>query len=147
MNLYGRVMIKIYSRVKPELLLHCVHQYNEFELKRNDLISADNFIQCSALLLNQGDTFNPHKHIWKHLNTDVIAQESWVVISGEVIVTFYDIDDTILQKVVLQRGDASFTLAGGHTYYAMTDNTKVYEMKTGPYTGQVNDKIFIDDSK
>ncbi len=139
-------MIEIYSRIKPELLLHCVHRFGEFNELRKDLISAYHFIQCSSLFMEKDHTFRPHKHIWKHYNGDTIAQESWVVVSGSVLVTYYDIDDSILCQIKIFQGDASFTLAGGHTYTILEDNTKVYEMKTGPYTGQINDKVFINDN-
>lgn len=56
----------------------------------------------------------------------------------------YDIDNkTILATPILEAGDASFTLYGGHTYEILEENTIVYEYKTGPYEGQELDKRFI----
>ena len=55
-----------------------------------------------------------------------------------------DLDNTILTEIVLNQGDASFTLEGGHTYTILEDDTLVYEYKTGPYEGVENDKIFLD---
>ena len=78
-----------------------------------------------------------------HEKTTNIAQESWVVIKGLVEVTFYDIDDTILDKVILNPGDVSITYRGGHNYKILSDDTLVYEFKTGPYLGQQYDKVFI----
>ena len=80
----------------------------------------------------------------KNRTRDVIAQESWVVIQGKVICTFYDIDNTIIATPTLNSGDSSFTLEGGHTYTILEDNTLVYEYKTGPYEGQALDKEFIE---
>ena len=54
-----------------------------------------------------------------------------------------DIDDKIIARPILKKGDASFTLYGGHTYEILEDNTLVYEYKTGPYEGQKLDKEFI----
>ena len=54
-----------------------------------------------------------------------------------------DIDDKIIATPILEAGDASFTLEGGHTYEILEDNTIVYEYKTGPYEGQEFDKEFI----
>ena len=92
--------------------------------------------------MNSGQTFRAHKHITFVKTTD-IAQESWVVIQGSVICIFYDIDDSVLTTEILNVGDASFTLEGGHNYEILEDNTLVYEYKTGPYEGQEFDKIFI----
>ena len=110
---------------------------------RQDIIEPNQFLQCSALNMENGKTFKPHKHIWKTQNEKVIAQESWVVIQGSVECTFYDINDEVLCKEILQAGDASFTLEGGHNYLILEDNTLVYEYKTGPYKGQHLDKVFL----
>jgi hypothetical protein len=136
-------MEKFYSNIEPGLLLHVVVREDDFIQGRIDLISGENFIQCSMLQLEGGKTFKPHKHIWKDRNSKIIAQESWHVISGKVKCIFYDIDDSIIAEPILNAGDTSFTLQGGHNYLILEDNTKVLEYKTGPYEGQENDKTFI----
>jgi hypothetical protein len=93
--------------------------------------------------MEKGKTFKPHKHIFKNRTRDVIAQESWIVVQGKVKCIFYDLDDTILIEPILEQGDASFTLEGGHNYEILEDNTLVYEYKTGPYEGQELDKVFL----
>jgi len=133
----------IYSKVKPNLLLHIVNRLEDIQ-GRNDIVPEHNFIQCATLKLQKNKTFKPHKHIFKSRSyNDKIAQESWVVISGRVKCIFYDIDDSIIATPELYPGDASFTLQGGHTYEILEENTIVYEYKTGPYEGQENDKVFI----
>lgn len=137
-------MEKIYSRVKPEILLHFVVRKAEATEPRSNLVSDDQFIQCSTIRLNTGKTFKPHKHIWKQPETEfVIAQESWIVIQGSVKCIFYDLDATVIAEKIIYPGDASFTLQGGHNYQILEDDTLVYEYKTGPYTGITTDKEFI----
>lgn len=136
-------MEKIYSQVDPEKLLHIVVREADFKPGRVDLIDVSQFLQCSILNFDKGKTFQPHKHIWKWRKGTVIAQESWVVIKGKVECTFYDIDNTKLATIVLNEGDASFTLEGGHNYLFLEDNCRVFEYKTGPYEGQALDKEFI----
>ena len=140
-------MIKLYSKIKSDLLLHLVHFLNDSTEGRTDLIDSDNFIQCSFLKLENNKTFRPHIHIEKQRSYDKqIAQESWVVIKGKVQCFFYDIDGTLIDdSIILNAGDASFTLYGGHTYKILEENTVVYEYKTGPYEGQELDKKFLDD--
>ena len=83
-------------------------------------------------------------NFFKDAPTDkVIAQESWVVIKGKVKCIFYDINHEILCTPILEAGDCSITLEGGHTYEILEDDTVVYEYKTGPYEGQELDKTFI----
>tara|TARA_R110000824_G_scaffold307395_2_gene494878 strand:+ start:259 stop:678 length:420 start_codon:yes stop_codon:yes gene_type:complete len=138
-------MIKIKSK-KKDKLLHLVYKANDFTAQRTELVEPDNFIQCSYLKMEEGTTFRPHKHIWKSPSfTEMIAQESWVVIKGSVEVSFFDIDGEFLEKHILNPGDSSFTLEGGHTYLILKDDTLVYEYKTGPYTGQKADKVFLDE--
>jgi hypothetical protein len=139
-------MEKFYSKIDTDTLLHIVYRYNDMaESVRLDIVPESQFIQCSALRMNTGKTFKPHKHIWKNSSSLVIAQESWVVITGSVQCTFYDIDNTIIDQPILYAGDISVTLQGGHNYKILEDDTFVYEFKTGPYLGQLLDKTFIDE--
>jgi cupin fold WbuC family metalloprotein len=137
-------MEKIYSKVQPDKLLHMIVRKEEIKPGRVDIVSEENFIQCSMLNMEKGKTFKPHKHIWKERTRNVIAQESWVVIQGSVKCIFYDLDDTIIAEPILYPGDSSFTLEGGHNYLIMEDDTLVYEYKTGPYEGQAMDKTFLE---
>jgi len=137
-------MENIYSKHETEVLLHIIVRKEDMAPGRKDIVSEENFIQCSILNMEQGKTFRPHRHIWKERTRDVIAQESWIVVQGKVKCIFYDLDDTIIAERILEPGDASFTLQGGHNYLILEDNTLVYEYKTGPYEGQALDKTFID---
>lgn len=132
-----------FSKIEEGKLLHVVNRFDEIK-ERQQVVDDKNFIQCATLKMEKGKTFKPHKHIEKSRAYDKqIAQESWIVIKGSVKCIFYDLDDTILDMVILNPGDASFTLYGGHNYEILEDDTIVYEYKTGPYEGQSLDKTFI----
>jgi hypothetical protein len=135
--------MKIYSRVNPEKLLHIVYYYEKIIDEREELIESNNSLQLSSLNLKKGKTFRPHQHIWKDGPEQIIAQESWCVISGVVDVSYFDTDGRFLAKARIHPGDVSITLEGGHTYECIEDAI-VYEYKTGPYTGVENDKVFLD---
>jgi hypothetical protein len=143
-------MKKIYSKQDPEKLLHIICRGDKlgFQTKleggRVDVAPENQFLQAAAIKMNAGKTFKPHRHIWKEGEKEVIAQESWVVISGSVRATLYDLDDSILSEEQLTPGDLSMTFEGGHNYMATQPNTFVYEFKTGPYKGIENDKTFIE---
>lgn len=138
-------MIQYFSKIDPSKLLHVVVRKEDLTPGRVEVVPEDNFIQCALLNMEKGKTFKPHRHIFKERTRNVIAQESWIVIQGSVKCTFYDLDNSVLVEPVLNPGDASFTLEGGHTYNILEDNTLVYEYKTGPYEGQALDKIFLND--
>ena len=136
-------MEKIYSKIKPNKLLHIINRLSDIN-GRTEIVPENNFIQCATLKMEKGKTFPPHKHKTKDRRYhNQIAQESWVVIQGSVKCIFYDIDDNIIATPILKAGDASYTLYGGHTYEILEENTIVYEYKTGPYEGQKLDKTFI----
>jgi len=136
-------MEKIYSRTKLDTLLHIIVKKKDFIDGRQDIIDADQFLQCSMLGLNKGKTFAPHEHIWKDGPQRVIAQESWVCIHGSVKCIFYDLNGELLAERIIEAGDASFTLQGGHNYECLEDDSQVLEFKVGPYQGQELDKVFI----
>tara|TARA_Y100001937_G_scaffold21799_1_gene30786 strand:+ start:4702 stop:5118 length:417 start_codon:yes stop_codon:yes gene_type:complete len=136
-------MINIYSNYDPDKLLHVVVRKEDLKPGRVEVVPENHFIQCALLNMEEGKTFKPHKHIWKEGEKECIAQESWVVIQGKVRCKFFDTDDTLIAEPILNPGDASFTLEGGHTYEILEDNTLVYEYKTGPYKGVKNDKKFL----
>jgi len=138
------VPIKVLSKIDTDKLLHLIYRGKEFSGGRTELVDPDNFLQCCFLNFEKGTTFKPHKHIWKTPKYDrVIAQESWLVMRGSVKVFFYDTDGTLLNEYILNEGDVSFTLEGGHTYEVLEEDTLVYEYKTGPYEGQAMDKVFL----
>lgn len=137
-------MLTLYSKTKPNTLLHMIFRKEEICEGRTDIAPENQFIQVSALKMQKGKTFKPHQHIWKEPRIkQVIAQESWCIISGKVKIFFYDIDEKLLLEDVLNAGDISVTYEGGHTYEILEDNTLVYEYKTGPYEGQARDKVFL----
>lgn len=135
--------MNIYSKVTPGLLLHVINRYSDIKTVRNDISPDKEYLQVSCFETNKDMKYKSHKHLPLHRKTD-ITQESWVVIDGEIQVTLYDIDDAIIHKTILKRGDCTVTFGGGHGYECLKNNTKVYEFKTGPYYGQTKDKVLID---
>lgn len=133
----------IYSKVKPEVLLHAITRKKDITHQRNNISPNEQFLQASCFKMEKDKTFRPHKHITQIRKT-TITQESWVVIQGKVKAILYDINDEIIATPVLDIGDSSMTFLGGHNYVALEDDTLVYEYKTGPYNGIGKDKVFID---
>jgi hypothetical protein len=134
--------MNIYSKIEPTKILHIINRKPDIKDGRVELVETDQFIQCAALKHPSGKTFKAHRHIMQVRNHAYIPQESWVVISGLIQVTLYDIDNSVLHVDILEPGDISITLEGGHNYLFMEDSI-VYEYKTGPYLGQEKDKTFL----
>ena len=135
-------MRKIYSNVQEDKLLHIILRKEDVKAERLNVVVDEEFLQLAAMKLPKGKTFKPHKHVYCE-KISTITQESWVVIEGKVKAILYDLDDSVIAEPILNSGDVSITLYGGHTYEILEDNTLVYEYKTGPYLGLEKDKEHI----
>ena len=133
-------MKNIFSK-KKKILLHCIHFKTDFKSRIN--ITEDyQPLQISSMTLDKNNTFKPHYHKkTKKINNS--TQECWIVIEGKIEATYYDIDNTIIETCILNVGDCSITLNGAHVLKPLTDTTKLYEIKNGPYLGHYNEIEYI----
>ena len=136
------VLDSIFSKVNVGELLHLVLRSDGYG-PREDVIEPKEVLQLSRFAAAAGDSFRPHRHLAKRVNIDEItAQEAWVIMKGRIRVTYFDIDNSVLERVELAEGDVSVSLAGGHGYEILEDS-EILEFKTGPYLGQAQDKVFL----
>jgi len=138
---------RIYSKKDKNKLLHIVYRLDQNNPERENIVPAEEFLQLSYIKLKKNKTFEPHEHVYKSGEAEIIAQESWVVIRGKVKFIALDVGGEPLEEHILNPGDCSITLYGGHNYESLEDNTVVYEYKTGPYKGQKLDKKTYDEEK
>jgi hypothetical protein len=136
-------MTKIFSKLDPSKLLHMIVRKGDIKEGRTNLCPDEQFLQCAALRLPQGTTFKAHRHNWNEHNEQRVTQESWCVIRGVVKVWFYDLDDTLLYIGLIEAGEISMTYEGGHNYEILSDDSMIYEFKTGKYISQEHDKTFL----
>lgn len=133
---------KIYSKINPDKLLHIfASTHMDEESQRVGLVDPTELIQVALLQLPQGKTFPAHQHLPTERVT-IGTQETWIIVYGNVMVYYYDTNGEYLCERMLAGGDCTITLAGGHTYKAIT-KALVYEVKNGPYLGIEKDKEFI----
>ena len=136
-------MEKIYSKIKPEVLLHVINREEDITTQRRDLSPEEEFLQVACFSVDKEKKPNPHKHI-EQMRTTYLTQESWLIVNGSIKITLYDLDDKIIKEEILKSGDCLVTFRGGHDFIVLEENTKIYEYKTGPYKGSEKDRIFID---
>lgn len=102
----------------------------------------DDFLQIGYMNLKKGDTLNPHIH--KPQNKVITEnQEVLYIVSGKMKVTFYNRIPQKIKEAILTDGDLIVLLSGGHGFEFLED-TKIIEIKQGPYTGWENDKIILE---
>lgn len=138
---------KIYSLVTNEVL-HEIYRRSDIEHQepeRVNLGKESHYLQAAAMRVQGQKSFRAHTHLTRSRTIpNLKAHESWVVVSGKVTVHYFDVDDRPLGDFTLSDGDLTISYSGGHGYTVLTENTLVYEFKSGPYEGQEIDKRFIE---
>tara|TARA_R100001509_G_scaffold62718_1_gene34564 strand:- start:506 stop:922 length:417 start_codon:yes stop_codon:yes gene_type:complete len=138
-------MRTIVNPKNPSEALHIIYKKEDLESLdgRIDISDESQFLQLAAMKIKKDHKFRGHKHLRLVRETD-ITQECWIVIRGSVKTFHYDEDDNLIEENILNEGDATITFRGGHNYQSLSEDTLVYEIKTGPYMGQAKDKTFIE---
>ena len=136
-------MKKIYSKIKKNKLLHIIFKKTK-KKERINISPEKEFLQACYLPIKKNNFVKPHKHFWKkNLYKKRIVQEVWLVISGKVKVYLYDLNDKVILSKILSAGDFSITFEGAHRLVSLSNNTSIYEFKTGPYEGQKRDLKYL----
>lgn len=90
-----------------------------------------------------GVQLTPHIHRMDHPITVTKIQEMLFLISGKIKVTLYTKDGLPGTSVELETGDSILLASGGHGVEYLED-TKMIEVKQGPYPGTSNAKIYFE---
>lgn len=139
-------MEKIYSKVNPELLLHVLITFRDFNASRIEVSDPRDFLQIMLMRANEGTVYGAHKHIEKEaVCRTVKTQECMVVLRGVVMCELYDTDDSYLCTHFIGELGALCTFHGGHSFTILEDHTCMLEFKSGPYEGKEKDKEYINE--
>ena len=89
--------------------------------------------------------YDSGKQLMKHIHNEVDrvitrTNEVLYVVSGKVKAFIYDLDEKLVEELTIDAGDTLILLDCGHGYEIMADNTKVIEIKNGPYLGAETDR-------
>ena len=104
----------------------------------NFITSGDSPLQLGVLKYRQGHTIKPHIHksLPKTINE---VQEVLHVAYGKVEAEFYGGGGKKIGSTVLNSGDTILLVSGGHGFNILEDS-KMIEVKQGPYHGVEEDK-------
>ena len=83
-----------------------------------------------------------HRHI-KNDRTIERTQESVIVLNGRLRIDLYNDANEIFHQDELAAGDMCIMLTNGHGYQILENDTKVVEVKNGPFTSVEKDKELI----
>jgi len=105
----------------------------------------EDFIQVGLWGYDSGKKLGPHKHVINERKIN-ITQEVIFVKRGKLRAFIYEDNHDLIKTVDLGPGDLMITLAGGHGYKILEDDTQVLEVKNGPFTG-LDDRVPIDEAE
>lgn len=115
----------------------------DFEKDGVNFISKEDYpLQLGISSYRKGDTIKAHFHIEKEITINKI-QEVVHIKSGRAMLNLYDLDGKKFKSVELSGGDTIFFVDGGRGF-EMLEDTKIIEVKQGPYFGKDRDKILIE---
>jgi len=117
-------------------------------VKRNFKKDGVNFVSKQDFSLQlgisnyaKGEEIKAHFHIEKEIRINKI-QEVVHIESGRTIVNLYDLNSKKFKSVELSDDDTILFVDGGHGF-EMLEDTKIIEVKQGPYLGKEKDKEII----
>ena len=127
---------------KNNKLRAIVHKIDEWKEGLDFLTPDETYIQAGTWYYNKGKNLRAHWHI-DNERLAVLTQETVYMVSGSMRVDLYDEDKNLFHQEILSQGDTMVILEGGHGYEILEDNTKVLEVKNGPFVSVEKDKAFI----
>jgi len=119
-----------------------IHKIGEWKEGLDFLTPNETFIQAGTWWYHRAKDLRCHEHI----TNERIAprtQETIVIVSGKLRVDLYDKNKKIFHQEELVTGDMAVILNGGHGYHILQDNTRVVEVKNGPFISVEKDKVFL----
>ena len=105
----------------------------------NFLSESDDFQQVGTWNYKKGQKLSPHIHLIAPRRV-LTTQEVVFVKDGKVKADIYTGQKQFIKSVELHKGDTIILLNGGHGYEILEDNTRVLEVKNGPYVGPERDR-------
>jgi cupin fold WbuC family metalloprotein len=126
-------------RTSQQLLAIVVRESASSESKYNFLTEQSEPLQLGVNFYRAGEAIESHTHLPRDIQIDRV-QEVLVIGEGKTRLTLYDDDRRQVAETVLSKGDLVLLLSGGHGFEILED-TKILEIKQGPYDGKKQDKV------
>lgn len=102
--------------------------------------SDADFVQALHWRYDAGKRLQAHQHLCVPRRA-THTQEVVVVLRGRLRTTVFDAARKLVATVDLGPGEAMALLAGGHGYEILENDTRVLEIKNGPYPGAEADRV------
>lgn len=99
----------------------------------------EDFIQVGTWNYEKGRYLAAHNHniVERKINR---TNEVIIILDGKLKIDIYDENDEKIAELEAKKNDLLIMINGGHGYHILEDNTKVIEIKNGPYLGAEKDR-------
>ncbi len=131
--------IETFHDTAGELLAFVIRRNFRGE-KYNFLTDNSSGMQVGVSNYSKGDEVKAHSHVEKEKMVRH-AQECIVVQEGKMALFLFDRKQNFIAQTVLEAGDVTFQAAGGHAFKVL-ENTKIIEIKQGPFFGPQDKTTF-----
>jgi hypothetical protein len=118
------------------------HKLDEWKEGLDFLTPNETFIQAGTWWYQQGKALKGHVHITNERLVP-LTQEVVIVVNGRLRVDLYSSEKKIFHQETLQQGDVGVILEVGHGYEVLDPDTKVLEVKNGPFVSVEKDKQLL----
>ncbi|MCY4643738.1 MAG: hypothetical protein OXB88_03885 [Bacteriovoracales bacterium] len=116
-----------------------IYRKNDWKPGLHFPTNEKHFIQVGCWHYNEGKILPPHKHKF-HKRSVTKTQELIYIADGKIRLSLYSNRGKELKEVILEKGDFAVMFNGGHGYKIMENNTRVLEVKNGPFISVEEDK-------
>ena len=131
------------ERVSHKGVLIAVLIRNDFEGSGVNFVSEPDFpLQVAVSFYEKGKIIKPHVHMPRNIEISQV-QEVVFMQSGKARITLYSEVGEKFKVLDVNGGDIIFFVSGGHGI-EMLEDTKLSEVKQGPYAGKENDKKMLE---
>ena len=110
-----------------------------YSLGRTNITKVHQILQLAVIGYGYKNQVNAHFHNPLPRQT-LGTSECWIVMRGKIKVNLYDTDNSPVCSRYLQKGDMAIFYSGGHSLEVFSRKAQIYELKNGPYEGDLLDK-------
>lgn len=126
--------------IEDEVVLAIIIRANILP-EKTTFITPETFTQQAGFVVYpKGGTITAHDHVpvERHI---VGTSETLIVKKGKLLTRIYNLNRRLVKEVELGEGDILMLVNGGHGF-SMMEDTVLFEIKQGPYTGLVEKERF-----
>jgi hypothetical protein len=102
----------------------------------------EEFLQVGSWRYNNGQRLRAHSHnvVPREINR---TNEVVIVLQGAMASRIFDERHEYVETVTVKKGEILILLNGGHDYTILEDDTRILEIKNGPFLGRDVDKTLF----